>query len=107
MEINLDGLIVSNTTIDRSDLITDKNAIERIGVGGLSGLPVKTKSTDLIKYINNKTGGKLCIIGSGGIFNGNDAVEKINAGASLIQVWTGFVYEGPSIAKKISNFLKN
>ncbi len=107
VEINLDGLIVSNTTIDRSDLITDKNTIEKIGVGGLSGLPVKAKSTELIKYINAKTGGKLCIIGSGGIFNGNDAVEKINAGASLIQVWTGFVYEGPSIAKKISNFLKH
>ena len=107
VEINLDGLIVSNTTIDRSDLITDKNVIENLGVGGLSGLPVKTKSTELIKYINAKTGGKLCIIGSGGIFKGNDAVEKINAGASLIQVWTGFVYEGPSIAKKISNFLKH
>jgi dihydroorotate dehydrogenase len=107
VEINLDGLIVSNTTIGRSDLITDKNAIEKIGVGGLSGLPVKTKSTELIKYINEKTGGKLCIIGSGGIFNGKDAIEKINAGASLIQVWTGFVYEGPTIAKRISNFLKH
>ncbi len=107
VEINLDGLIVSNTTIDRSDLITDKNEIEKIGVGGLSGLPVKTKSTELIKYINDKTGGKLCIIGSGGIFNGKDAIEKINAGASLIQVWTGFVYEGPAIAKRISNFLKH
>jgi dihydroorotate dehydrogenase len=106
-EINLDGLIVSNTTIDRSDLITDKNSVENIGLGGLSGLPVKTKSTELIKYINHKTGGKLCIIGSGGIFNGGDAKEKIDAGASLVQVWTGFVYEGPSIAKRISNFLKH
>ena len=107
VDINLDGLIVSNTTIDRSDLITDTNEIEKIGVGGLSGLPVKTKSTELIKYINQKTGGKLCIIGSGGIFNGGDAKEKIDAGVSLIQVWTGFVYEGPSIAKRISNFLKH
>jgi dihydroorotate dehydrogenase len=107
VEINLDGLIVSNTTIERRDLITDKNEVEKIGVGGLSGLLVKTKSTELIKYINSKTGGKLCIIGSGGIFNGKDAKDKIDAGASLIQVWTGFVYEGPSIAKKISNFLKH
>jgi len=106
-DINLDGLIVSNTTIDRSDLITDKISVENIGLGGLSGLPVKTKSTELIKYINQKTGGKLCIIGSGGIFNGGDAKEKIDAGASLVQVWTGFVYEGPSIAKRISNFLKH
>jgi dihydroorotate dehydrogenase len=107
VEINLDGLIVSNTTIDRSDLITDKNSIEKIGVGGLSGLPVKSKSTELIKYINTKTDDKLCIIGSGGIFNGKDAKDKIEAGASLVQVWTGFVYEGPSIAKRISNFLKH
>lgn len=107
IEINLDGLIVSNTTIDRSDLITEKNSIEKIGAGGLSGLPLQIKSTELIKYINTKTGGKLCIIGSGGIFNGNDAIEKINAGASLIQVWTGFVYEGPSITKRISKFLKH
>jgi dihydroorotate dehydrogenase len=107
VEINLDGLIVSNTTIDRSDLITNKNSIEKIGVGGLSGLPVKSKSTELIKYINTKTDDKLCIIGSGGIFNGKDAKDKIEAGASLVQVWTGFVYEGPSIAKKISNFLKH
>jgi dihydroorotate dehydrogenase len=107
VDINLDGLIVSNTTIDRIDLVTDKISVENIGLGGLSGLPLQTKSTELIKYINIKTDGKLCIIGSGGIFNGKDAKEKIDAGAALIQVWTGFVYEGPSISKRISNFLKH
>lgn len=105
-EIKIDGLIVSNTTIERSGLLTEKTIVENIGAGGLSGLPLTTKSTELIKYISSKTNGELFIIGSGGIFNSNDANEKINSGASLIQVWTGFIYEGPSIVKKICSRLK-
>jgi dihydroorotate dehydrogenase len=103
LEINLDGIVATNTTIDRSQLTTDNNTITKIGAGGLSGLPVKNRSTDVIEYINQKTNGKIPIIGSGGIFTGKDANEKINAGASLVQVWTGFIYEGPSIVKKIGN----
>ena len=105
-EINLDGLIVSNTTIDRINLNTSAATIEKIGAGGLSGLPLKNKSSDLINYIRKETNGKLFIIGSGGIFTGADAKEKLDAGASLIQVWTGFIYEGPAIVKKINNYLK-
>ena len=101
----MDGLIVSNTTIDRSALKTNTTVVNQIGAGGLSGLPVKAKSTSIIQYIQQQTKGSLLIIGSGGIFNGDGAAEKINAGATLIQVWTGFVYEGPSIVKNISTFL--
>jgi dihydroorotate dehydrogenase len=67
----------------------------------LSGLPLKNKSTEIVKYIGEQTQGKIPVIASGGIFSGADAQEKIAAGASLIQVWTGFIYEGPSIVKNI------
>lgn len=107
LELKLDGLIVSNTTISRENLITPKNEIEEIGIGGLSGLPVKQKSTEVIDYIHKKSAGKISIIGSGGIFSGEDAEEKMNAGASLVQVWTGFVYEGPGIVKKIISYLES
>ena len=105
LEIALDGLIVSNTTIARSGLLTDNEEISKTGAGGLSGLPLKNRSTEMIRYISNKTKDKILIIGSGGIFTGEDASEKIQAGASLVQVWTGFVYEGPDIVKKISSYL--
>lgn len=105
-EIHLDGLIVSNTTIDRSNLRTEKTMVDKIGMGGLSGKPVMDKSTALLTYIHEKTNGKLFIIGSGGIFNATDAMDKMQAGASLIQVWTGFIYEGPAIVKNIVKGIK-
>jgi dihydroorotate dehydrogenase len=101
LEIKLDGLVATNTTISREGLSTSDSRIKAIGAGGLSGLPVKQKSTEIVKYIADKTKGQLLIIASGGIFNAADAKEKLNAGASLVQVWTGFVYEGPGIVKKI------
>jgi dihydroorotate dehydrogenase len=105
LEIKLDGLVVSNTTIDRTKLITDKSIVEKIGAGGVSGLPAKARSTEIVRYISEKTNGQIPIIASGGIFTGEDAREKIDAGASLVQVWTGFIYEGPSIVKNICNHL--
>jgi dihydroorotate dehydrogenase len=101
LEIELDGLVVANTSLDRTNLVTAKNIIDKIGLGGLSGLPVKNRATEMVKYITGKTNGKIPIIASGGIFTGADAKEKLEAGASLVQVWTGFVYEGPSIVSKI------
>lgn len=101
MEIHLDGLVVCNTTISRKGLITSKAQIDRIGSGGLSGKPLQQRSTELVRYISNATHNQIPIIASGGIFNAEDAMEKINAGASLVQVWTGFIYEGPSIARRI------
>ena len=105
-EINLDGLVATNTTISREQLVTDDNTVRNIGAGGLSGRPLKKRSTEVIHYIHQKTGGNLPVIASGGIFDGIDANEKIKAGASLIEVWTGFIYEGPFIVKKIMKHLK-
>ena len=105
ISLPLDGLIISNTTIDRDELKASKNEIETMGSGGISGLPVKDKSSTMIRYINERSNGKIAIIGSGGIFNALDAQQKLNSGAALIQVWTGFIYEGPSIVKNICNEL--
>ena len=104
-EVKLDGIVATNTTIDRSNLITAKPAIEKIGAGGLSGKPLLKRSTEVLQYIIKNSGNKIPVIASGGIFTGEDAKEKLNAGASLIQVWTGFIYEGPSIVKRINKFL--
>ena len=101
MEIKLDGLVAANTTISRDGLVTTADEVKKMGAGGLSGLPVQKKSTALIQYIYQKTNGQLPIIASGGIFTAADAKEKLQAGASLVQVWTGFVYEGPAIVKNI------
>ncbi len=105
LEIKLDGLVASNTTISRDQLQTTNHKLQTIGAGGLSGLPVKKISTEIVSYISGKTKGQLPIIASGGIFTGNDAKEKIDAGASLVQVWTGFIYEGPGIVKQICKSL--
>ncbi len=101
LEIKLDGLVATNTTISRDKLQTTYNKLQTIGAGGLSGLPVKERSTEIVKYIHKKTNGQIPVIASGGIFSGADAKEKIEAGASLVQVWTGFIYEGPGIVKNI------
>lgn len=105
MEIKLDGLVASNTTISREQLHTTGQELETIGAGGLSGAPVRQRSTEIVKYISQKTKGQLPVIASGGIFTAADAKEKLAAGAALVQVWTGFVYEGPSIVKNICNGL--
>ncbi|HEY8398404.1 MAG TPA: quinone-dependent dihydroorotate dehydrogenase [Flavihumibacter sp.] len=100
-EIRLDGLVVSNTTISRADLRTSQQELDRIGAGGLSGAPVRNRATELVRYISEKAGGEVPVIASGGIFSGEDAREKLDAGASLVQVWTGFIYVGPTIARNI------
>ncbi|MGN6601800.1 MAG: quinone-dependent dihydroorotate dehydrogenase [Ginsengibacter sp.] len=101
MEIKLDGLVAANTTISRKNLITSQKEIKKMGAGGLSGKPLAEESTKITEYIYKKSGGKIPIISSGGIFTAEDAKEKFNSGASLVQVWTGFIYEGPAIVKKI------
>lgn len=101
MEINLDGLVTANTTINRAGLQTSAAALEAIGAGGLSGRPLAGRSTEIVQYIFQKTNGQLPIIASGGIFTLTDAEEKLNVGAALIQVWTGFIYEGPGIVRNI------
>ncbi len=101
-EINLDGLVATNTTISRSELQTPNAKLQTIGAGGLSGKPLQKNSTAIVRYIHQKTGGTIPIIGSGGIFTAMDAAEKITAGASLVEVWTGFIYEGPAVIKRIA-----
>lgn len=101
-EVKIDGLVSSNTTLDRS-LLNPMNT-ERakiIGPGGLSGQPLLTKSNQVLDYLYKGIGDKLPIIASGGIFKPEDAKAKLAAGASLVQVWTGFIYEGPAIVKNI------
>jgi dihydroorotate dehydrogenase len=99
------GLIATNTTVRRDGLRTKKNEVAACGEGGLSGLPLRSCSTQTIARLYNLTSGRIPIIGVGGIFNAEDAWEKICAGASLIQVYTGFIYEGPKIAQKINQGL--
>lgn len=101
IELKLSGIVVANTTISRQNLKTVKSKINKIGPGGLSGRPLNKTSTCSIKYICNKANNTIPVIASGGIFNSEDALEKINAGAVLVQVWTGFIYEGPAIVKNI------
>ncbi|KKL48330.1 hypothetical protein LCGC14_2326610, partial [marine sediment metagenome] len=88
--------------ITRDGLSTESGKVKEIGNGGLSGSPVRDRSTEIIRYIHEKTAGKLPIIGVGGIMNPEDAIEKIKAGASLVQVYTGFIYEGPSLVRRIN-----
>ncbi len=101
LQINLDGLVATNTTLSRTFLQTPISQIQKIGLGGLSGAPLKQRSTEIINHIHQKTKGQIFIIASGGIFSGKDAKEKLDAGASLVQIWTGFIYEGPGIIKNI------
>lgn len=102
----IQGIVATNTTIERSGLLTDPEKVASIGAGGLSGLPVKDKATDVIRYIHQKSHGKIPIMAVGGIFTAADAQEKLDAGASLVQVYTGFIYEGPLIVKNICSNLK-
>jgi dihydroorotate dehydrogenase len=96
-----DGIIATNTTINRAGLATPKTEVEAIGAGGLSGLPVRERSTEVVRYLHQRSNGTIPIIAVGGIFNARDAQEKLAAGATLVQIYTGFVYEGPGIVKAI------
>ena len=105
MEIKLDGLVASNTTIKRENLHSSKKKIAKAGEGGLSGKPLAENATRITEHIFKKTRGTIPVISSGGILTVEDAHEKFAAGAVLVQVWTGFIYEGPTIAKKICSSL--
>jgi len=102
VSIQLDGLVLANTTLSRAGLKTNPATIDSMGMGGLSGAPLRSRSTDMLKHAADRLNGKMPIIASGGLFTRSDAQQALEAGASLIQVWTGFIYEGPSIVKKIT-----
>ncbi len=101
----IDGIIATNTTISREGLKTAAEEVAQMGAGGLSGKPVKARSTEVIRYIHQKSGGSIPIIGVGGIHSPEDAYEKLQAGASLVQLYTGFIYEGPALVKRINRYL--
>lgn len=100
-ETKIAGVIATNTTISRDGLQTNSQLVTDIGAGGVSGRPMRNRSTEVIRYLHQQSGGAFPIIGVGGIFTADDAREKLEAGASLVQVYTGFIYEGPSLAKRI------
>lgn len=100
-ESKIDGVIATNTTIAREPLQTSKQEVESIGAGGLSGKPLTHRSTEVIRYLKQHSNNTFPIIGVGGIHTAQDAIDKLNAGADLVQVYTGFIYEGPGIARAI------
>ncbi len=106
-DTKLDGVVATNTTISRDNLSTEKSKVDEIGNGGLSGKPLTKKSTEIIKYIAEKSAHKIPIIAVGGIMTADDAIEKLDAGATLIQLYTGFIYEGPDLIKEINQRLLN
>lgn len=105
LEIKLDGLIATNTTISRDNLLTNNKEIEEIGAGGLSGKPLTERSNEVIGYLRKNLGSEFPIIGVGGIMSPTDALDKIKAGATLIQIYSGFIYEGPGLVKLINKRL--
>ncbi|MEN8227624.1 MAG: quinone-dependent dihydroorotate dehydrogenase [Bacteroidota bacterium] len=104
-KMQLDGIVATNTTITRDGLKISPEAIEAIGNGGMSGAPITARSLEVVRYIHEKTAGKLPIIAVGGIMSVQDAMNMFDAGATLIQLYTGFIYEGPALAKRINKEL--
>jgi dihydroorotate dehydrogenase len=102
VETKLSGIIATNTTISREGLETEKNIVDKMGAGGLSGKPLTARATEVIRYISKKSQGRFFIIGAGGIHSAKDALYKLTAGAHLVQLYTGFIYEGPSLVKQIN-----
>ncbi len=105
LNLKISGIIATNTTISRENLLTNKSRIEEIGSGGLSGKPVEQRANEVISKIYKYSGGRLPIIGVGGVFSAEDAFEKIASGACLVQAYTGFIYQGFSFAKDINSGL--
>ncbi|SEA45212.1 dihydroorotate oxidase A [Arachidicoccus rhizosphaerae] len=104
--IELSGIVATNTTVQRTGLLTAEEQIETIGAGGLSGRPVKQRATEVMDFLVQNLPETIPVIASGGIFTPEDARQRLAGGARLVQVWTGFIYEGPSIAGKICKHLE-
>ncbi len=104
---NIDGVIATNTTISREGLTTTQSELEKIGNGGVSGKPLTNRSTEVVRFLSEKSNAAFPIIGVGGIHSHQDAIDKLNAGASLVQLYTGFIYEGPKLIKQINKAILN
>ena len=96
--VNIEGVIATNTTLSREGLLSQ----QKTEMGGLSGKPVADRSTEVIRFLSEKSNKAFPIIGVGGIHSPQDAIDKLEAGASLVQLYTGFIYEGPAVIKKIN-----
>jgi dihydroorotate dehydrogenase len=102
LESEIDGVIASNTSVNRKGLLTSEEELKAIGNGGLSGKPITSRSTEVIRYLSEKSNHAFPIIGVGGIHSPQDALDKIAAGATLVQLYTGFIYEGPQLVSEIN-----
>jgi len=100
--LKLDGIVATNTTVSREGLLSPAEKIQAIGKGGMSGAPITARSLEVVRYIHQKSDGKLPIIAVGGIMSVEDALNMLDAGATLIQIYTGFIYQGPGLARKIN-----
>ena len=105
MQSGIDGIVAGNTTRSRDGLTTNQERIEKIGNGGLSGAPLYEKSLAMVKHIHQFTSGRLPVVGVGGIMSPEQAKEMLDAGASLIEIYTGFIYEGPAFVEKILKYI--
>lgn len=105
IQTKIDGVIATNTTISREGLKYTPEEIAAFGAGGLSGKPLADRSTDVIRYLKTKSNNAFPVIGVGGIHSAKDALDKIKAGADLIQLYTGFIYKGPALVKEINTEL--
>ena len=100
-ELKLSGVVATNTTISRAGLKASQEKVAAMGAGGLSGKILRERSTEVVRYLRNKLSEDIAIVAVGGIFTGKDAKEKLDAGADLVQVWTGFLYEGPAMVRRM------
>ncbi|HEX5058852.1 MAG TPA: dihydroorotate dehydrogenase (quinone), partial [Kofleriaceae bacterium] len=105
LELALDGIIATNTTIARTGLTTPDSRVQALGAGGLSGAPLKARSLDVLRRLRARVGDKLVLIAVGGIENGDDAWARIRAGATLVQAYTGFIYGGPLWPRRVQREL--
>jgi dihydroorotate dehydrogenase len=103
----IDGIVAGNTTRSRDGLSISQAKIDQIGNGGLSGAPLHKKNVELVRYVHQKSEGKLPIIGVGGIITPEDAKAMLDAGASLVEIYSGFIFEGPGLIKRIIKYLEN
>ena len=102
LALGLDGIVATNTTISRTGLVSPADAVERAGAGGLSGEPLRARALEVLRLLRGRTGDRLTLVGVGGIGSVEDAVERLNAGADLLQAYTAFVYEGPLWPRRIN-----
>ncbi len=105
--LGIDGVVATNTTLSREVLSSDRQKALKLGDGGISGKPLSARATEVIRYLSEKSGNTFPIIGVGGIHSPQDAIDKIKAGATLVQLYTGFIYEGPALVRKINKAILN